>query len=344
MTQFWTISYPLPGTPEQTARTAEARGWDGLLFTDSQNHNGDCYSALAIASKVTDRIGLGTGVTNPYTRHAAVTASAIATIQVESGGRAVCGIGRGDSALARLGLPPARLAQFETYLSDLQTYLRGESVTNRDYASPIRWIAQSQSPGGPHAKVPVDVAATGPKVIEIAGRHADMLTFAVGADTKRMLAGMERARRAREAAGGDPQSLQFGAYLNIAAHEDPALARQASLGSVGIAAHFSGMGKSALQQLSPEDREVVTALTRDYQLDKHGDVSGAHIQHLSDEFIARFAIVGTPAQCVDRLGQLLNEVPLTRIVVMSNSRGVDASVIEEVSAAVSGEVLPAVRG
>ena len=215
MTKFWTISYPLPGTPEQTARNAEARGWDGLLFTDSQNHNGDCYSALAIATKVTERIGLGTGVTNPYTRHAAVSASAIATIQVESGGRAVCGIGRGDSALARLGLPPAPLAQFESYLSDLQNYLRGESVTNGDYASPIRWIAESQAPGGPHSKVPVDVAATGPKVIEIAGRHADMLTFAVGADTKRMLAGMERARRAREVAGGDAETLQFGAYLNV---------------------------------------------------------------------------------------------------------------------------------
>ena len=159
-----------------------------------------------------------------------------------------------------------------------------------------------------------------------------------------MLAGMERARQARKAAGGDPETLQFGAYLNIAAHENPALARQAALGSVGIVAHFSGMGKSALHQLSPGDREVVMALTRDYQLDNHGDVRGAHIEHLSDEFIARFAIVGTPARCADRLGRLLDEVPLARVVVMSNSRGVDPTVLEEVSATVSEEVLPAIRG
>lgn len=86
------------------------------------------------------------------------------------------------------------------------------------------------------------------------------------------------------------------------------------------------------------------ALTSDYQLDNHGDVRGAHIEHLSDEFIARFAIVGTPAQCADRLGQLLGEVPLARVVVMSNSRGVDPTVLEAVSAAVSEEVLPAIRG
>ena len=109
MTEFWTISYPLPGTPEKSSQLAEKQGWDGILYTDSQNHNGDCYAALAIAAKATKRIGLGTGVTNPYTRHAAVTASAISTIQVESNGRAVLGVGRGDSAMARRGLRPSPL-------------------------------------------------------------------------------------------------------------------------------------------------------------------------------------------------------------------------------------------
>ena len=138
MTEFWTLSYPLPGTPERSSLLAEKQGWDGLLFTDSQNHNGDCYAALAIAAKATKRIGLGTGVTNPYTRHAAVTASAISTIQVESNGRAVLGVGRGDSAMARLGLRPTPLKQFETYLSNLQSYLRGEEVINNNYSAPIQ--------------------------------------------------------------------------------------------------------------------------------------------------------------------------------------------------------------
>tara|TARA_B100001123_G_scaffold411948_1_gene508656 strand:+ start:149 stop:1186 length:1038 start_codon:yes stop_codon:yes gene_type:complete len=343
MTQFWTISYPLPGTPKRTAQIAEKNGWDGLLFTDSQNHNGDCYSALAIAAQSTTKIGLGTGVTNPYTRHAAVTASAIGSIQVESDGRAILGIGRGDSALARLGQRPASLGDFEKYLIDLQSYLRGNEVTNNGYSAPIRWLRQQMTSDKPQAKVPVDVAATGPKVIEIAGRQADILTFAVGADAKRMVSGVKRARQAREAAGGNAETLKFGAHINIAAHSDPAVARQASIGSIGIIAHFSGMGKSALQQMSPNDRAVVAALTRDYQLDRHGDAYAEHIQHLSDEFVGHFAIVGTPTQCIDRLGQLLEEVPLSRIVVMSNSRGVDPKIVEEVSAVISEEVLPAIR-
>ena len=55
MTEFWTIAFPRPGTPAKTAKRAESQGWDGLLFTDSQNFNGDCYSALATASQVTLR-------------------------------------------------------------------------------------------------------------------------------------------------------------------------------------------------------------------------------------------------------------------------------------------------
>ena len=61
------------------AERAEALGWDGLLMVDSQNLVGDCFIALALAAQVTSTLRLGTGVTNPWTRHPAVTASAIAT-------------------------------------------------------------------------------------------------------------------------------------------------------------------------------------------------------------------------------------------------------------------------
>ena len=53
MTEFWRIAQPFPGTSEQNAIFAEEHGGDGLLFTDSQHHNGDCYAALAIAAKST---------------------------------------------------------------------------------------------------------------------------------------------------------------------------------------------------------------------------------------------------------------------------------------------------
>ena len=77
-----------------------------MLVADSQNLNADVWVELALAAAATERLRLGPGVTNPATRHPAVTASAAATLQEESGGRAVLGLGRGDSSLGQIGRAP----------------------------------------------------------------------------------------------------------------------------------------------------------------------------------------------------------------------------------------------
>ncbi len=127
--QLWTTGVASARSSARTAQETEAAGWDGMLVVDLQNLSGDPYVSLALAATTTTRIGLGTGVTNSVTRHAAATATAITSVNRISNGRAVLGIGRGDSALAHLGRAPARLAQFERYLRQLQTYLRGEAVS-----------------------------------------------------------------------------------------------------------------------------------------------------------------------------------------------------------------------
>src|SRR3982074_3429681 len=97
MVEFWLGTFPIPGRIAEIATLAERDGWDGLAFTDSQNLGGDTFAALGIAAQCTDQITLATGATNPVTRHPAVIASAIATLHVESGGRAWLGIARGHS-------------------------------------------------------------------------------------------------------------------------------------------------------------------------------------------------------------------------------------------------------
>src|SRR5260370_1314985 len=98
--EFWRVGQTTPRAIKDDARRLEQSGWDGMVVADSQCVIGDSYVALAIAAQATSRIKIGVGVTNPVTRHPAVTAAAIAGIQELSGGRAVLGIGRGDSSLA----------------------------------------------------------------------------------------------------------------------------------------------------------------------------------------------------------------------------------------------------
>src|ERR1700679_2851382 len=99
-TEVWTVCGPLVGKSATLAKTAEEQGWDGITFGDSQNRAGDSFVEMALAAVATTRLRIATWVTNPVTRHPAVVAGAIATLQEESGGRMELGIGRGDSALA----------------------------------------------------------------------------------------------------------------------------------------------------------------------------------------------------------------------------------------------------
>ncbi len=103
MVEVWTHAAAAPRAIAADARRAEAQGWDGLGVVDSQNRSGDPYVALTMAATVTERIGLATAVTNSITRMAAATAAAIASVDRIAEGRAVLGIGRGDSAVADLG-------------------------------------------------------------------------------------------------------------------------------------------------------------------------------------------------------------------------------------------------
>jgi alkanesulfonate monooxygenase SsuD/methylene tetrahydromethanopterin reductase-like flavin-dependent oxidoreductase (luciferase family) len=103
---FYLRSYPVPDGMRKYAAAVEEDGWDGLLFTDTQNLSMEVFASLYLASLATARLKVGTAVTNLVTRHPAVMASAFATLHHVSGGRAHLGVGRGDTALELIGLKP----------------------------------------------------------------------------------------------------------------------------------------------------------------------------------------------------------------------------------------------
>jgi 5,10-methylenetetrahydromethanopterin reductase len=148
--EFWTGIRADPATTAGSAVQAEQGGWDGLLVPDTQSIMADTYVTLAVAAVATSTLQVGTGVTNPYTRHAVVTAAAIASVQALSDGRAVLGVGRGDSSLAHLGYAPASPAYFERFLAQVQAYLRGEPVAFEAAAEEsIRPVGDLHLAGGP---------------------------------------------------------------------------------------------------------------------------------------------------------------------------------------------------
>jgi 5,10-methylenetetrahydromethanopterin reductase len=336
--ELWMIAFPIAGAFAQVARMVEEAGFDGIGIVDTQNLAGDPYSALCVAAHVTKRLKLRTAVTNPVTRHPAVTASAIATVQAESGGRAVLGIGRGDSAVAKIGERAPSSEGFARYISQVQGFLRGEEVTlDNGYRSRNEWIARGALP-----KVPLDVAATGPRVIEVGARLAESVTFAVGANPDRLAWAVDYARRARKKAGLDPSTLKLGAYLNVVVHRDLARARAMARGTVGVIAHFSGMSRDSAAEMRPEDRAVVQQVGQNYDMSRHARGDAGHAHFIDDAFIDRFAIAGPPAHCIKRFAEL-RKLGLDHLIVVGPGGDVAPSDQAESLGFFRAEVLPVLK-
>jgi 5,10-methylenetetrahydromethanopterin reductase len=124
----------------------EAEGVGRIWVIDSQLAMKDVYAGLVVAALNTDRIGLGTGVTNAVTRHPSVTANAITAVNEISHGRAILGLGAGDSALYGIGLKPQKVAEVE----DAIAYFRSAI-----------------------GEVPIHLAVSQRRMCELAGRVAD---------------------------------------------------------------------------------------------------------------------------------------------------------------------------
>jgi 5,10-methylenetetrahydromethanopterin reductase len=286
-----------PGEVVARARWLEARRFDGLLVADSQALNADVWVELGLAAAATERLALGPGVTNPLTRHLSVTASAALTLQAETGGRAVLGIGRGDTALTELGRRPVAIADLRDHLRELRAYLDGREIIVDGHAIRLKLAAR----GLP--RVPLDVAASGPRAIAIAAQEADRLSFSVGAEPARVLQAAALARKARERAGLDPGALQLGAYLHVAVDPDRKAARRLIR---GVAAAFAGFSS---------ERE------------------------LSDEQLDRFALAGPANECVERIATL----GLDHVIVVPASLGAEPQRVKEADARLADDVLPLLR-
>jgi len=322
MTEIWlqTALSPVTAVADQAHRY-EADGWDGVMVFDSQCLIADPYVVLALAAASTQRIGLGIGVSNPVTRHASVTANAIAAVHQASGGRAVLGIGRGNSSTAYLGAAPATLAQFGPYLRLLQALLAGEAapvamasaqVDEQRSLDPhglgrapdetrLQWL------DGTVSKVPVEVAATGPKAIALGARLGDRVSFSVGASKARLseAVGLSRASN---------PDLKLTAYVSVAALEDLAAARNLAAPDVAMHAQIAATNAANLSCMSDEERRTAEAIAQAYDMTRHGR-HGAQTAVMDDSFIDANAVVGAPEHCVERLRNLA-DVGLDRLVLM----------------------------
>jgi 5,10-methylenetetrahydromethanopterin reductase len=187
------------------------------------------------------------------------------------------------------------------------------------------------------APVPVDVSATGPRVIELSARLAPRITFGVGADPDRLRWAIDTAR----AAAGD-KPLSLGAHVNVVAHPDVEVGRKLASGTMSTFARFNVMHGATSGPMFDGGADTLGRLHDAYDMRSHTRADSPQAAQLDPEFVDHFGIVGPPSYCVDRL-QELAALGLDRFTIVGPSLGADPA---EASAAVArfvDEVLPALK-
>jgi 5,10-methylenetetrahydromethanopterin reductase len=349
--EFWTHVRTLPLLVDRAARRAESEGWNGATLGDSQNMSADPYVALGTAIAATKQLRMSTGVTNPYTRHPVITASAIMSANVESGGRVELGVGRGDSALAHIGLPPVSVEVLQEFLEIARLYLTNDAVPIHRAAqgssrvigdslplgtapreSRLMWLDELvglgviQSP----PPVPMWVVASGPRTISLAAQTCDRVTLALGADP-------ERLRWAFEIARATNPDIAIGAYVTVVVDEDLDRAVELSKGGIATFVRFSGMHGQVHGSVSEDDRQIMLEVPRRYDMYQHAR-TGPQADVITRSFAERFAIIGSAGFCKERL-QELAALGIDRFHVGGASRGQDDKQADIVNARFVEEVM-----
>ncbi|MCY4085690.1 MAG: LLM class flavin-dependent oxidoreductase [Actinomycetia bacterium] len=283
-------------------KEAENHGFDFCGIIDSPYNFMDCYPVLGAAALETKTIQLGPYVTNPLTRHPSVTASAMATVDVMSGGRAFLGLGRGDSAVKMLGWRPAKWKLYDQSIKDMRAWMRGEPVDVKGAPAPVQLTWSERD-------IPINLGVFGPRGAKTAGQLGDIATTECAE-----LGAVEwfhgHTQQAAKEAGREP--IAFEVSIATYVSNDMAKAREMCRWEPEILTNLIWQlmrtyGIEALPESLTRGFEWLAEKEDwwgEHDWSKHAQVDEAHQEIITDEIVDRFCVLGSPQNCIDKLREL----------------------------------------
>lgn len=287
----------------ERAKLVERVGLHGIGVGDTPLSR-DPYVSLTAAATVTSRIRLGPIVTNPITRHPAVTASAISSLNDLSGGRAFLGLSSGDSAARHRGLAPAKLADMRSSIAATRDLLSGNSTTWRDAVVGAQWT---------HGPVPILMAADGQRTMRVAGELADAVLIGTGIDSAGVSSAITVVREGEALAGRPPGSVAIWFVARTAVAPTAEEGYQKVKVVLSVAANHVLHAELKADRISEELRQQAQEYCDRYSYEHHGvgpenpNVDLFESLGMRDYIVGRFAVTGNSSSIAaeySRLSQL----------------------------------------
>ncbi len=293
----------------ELAMKAEQLGFERCWVYDEGLATRDVYVTLTAIAMRTRTIKIGTGITNPYTRHPASTAGAIATIHELSNGRAFLGLGAGGSlTLGPLGTDRSHpLRAVRETLEVCRLLLSGETVSYRGETVQLT----NATLGFADPEIEIWLAGRGPKMLHLGGALANgvMLDF-LHKDT--MGDYVELVRTGAESTGNDPDICYSTMIVTSQAEFD------------SVRPHMT----YRLVDSPDHVKEQLGITPADVENIRHAMSGGlqAAAQFVKEEWVHPFVIAGTASECGEELAQLMDQYGIDEFLlpVLELHQAVDA--------------------
>ncbi|CAN5718445.1 5,10-methylenetetrahydromethanopterin reductase [soil metagenome] len=270
------------------------------LWVFDERFGRDPWVTLGILGALTDRLRLGTCVTDAFIRHPALTGAAIATLAEATQGRAVLGLGAGVSGFRALGIVRQAPA---TALREAIGFLRALWASPGDFEFEGRAFSFSAARlhFAPVARVPIMIAGRGPRILRLAGELADEVLVATFTDGPLLDHSLERLAEGVAARPPELGPLVRGAWVYASVDDDREAARAAVREGIAVALWGSRPILEELGIALPDDlRQLMDATAYAHT----PEVIGRAARLIPDELVDVCSIAGTPQECRERFGRL----------------------------------------
>ncbi len=277
-------------------QAAEELGYGGVWVADSHSVMRDAYSILTALAMTTQRINLATGVTLTVTRHPAVLANSWASLHELSGGRGILGIGVGESAVYNLGLKPEKLADFEEKVRVIRALIKGQPVMYQGTEIEMAWSQMD---------IPIVMACSGPRSLQLGGRLADGVLFQVGSNPDFVRYALDNIRLGAEQAGRPFKDIKLYMRVASAISDDRDQARNEVQGYASVAAGTTF--KTVPRDYFDDDLwHQLERFKAAYDYAEHGSNEAQHKALLTDDIIDSIAIAGTAEDAIPRFQEIVD--------------------------------------
>ena len=288
------------------ARACEEEGFDTLWHSNERFYR-EMWVRMTVSATVTERIGLGGAVVDPFAVHPLVTSQALATVAELSRGRATLALGAGGSGFPMMGIRRARPAQaLREALTVMKPLLAGETVT---FEGDVIVARGARLHFFPDPRPQLWVATRGDRTLRVAGELADGVVVATYARPREALMALEIVEEGARRATRTLSDLRRMVRIDTCIHQDEGAAYETSRLMVAKLLWGSYPDRRFVERAGlevPGEVERILA-KRDY------DLIPEAAPHIPDAFVEAFCWAGTPDTVAGRAAEMLHETGVDEV-------------------------------